>query len=122
MTLALEIDGRTQHIDAYAALVTCNRFSGADWGREVLDGGTLEIHLAEDEGALARLRAGADLVAGQWRDNAGIHSYVAGKLRIAALRRRVWVATDGELRRETAPLEYAIVPSALRVLIPARAP
>ena len=118
MTLTLEIDGRLSEVRSYAALVTCNRFSGADWRRSALDGGTLEVHLAEDEGALARLKAGADLVAGQWRENAGIHSYAARHLRMTARRKRLWVATDGELRRETAPLEYAVTPAALRVLAP----
>jgi diacylglycerol kinase family enzyme len=121
MTLALDIDGRTRQIDTYAALVTCNCFSKPGWGREALDGGMLEVHLAQDEGALARLKAGADLVAGQWRENAGIHSYPARNLRIAALRRRVWVATDGELQREAAPLEYAIAPRSLQVLMPSPA-
>lgn len=118
MTLTLEIDGRTSEIETYAALVTCNRFSDAGWRRPVLDGGTLEIHLARDEGALARLRAGADLVAGHWRENEGICSYAGHRLQIAARRRRVWVATDGELRRESVPLDYRLLPGALNVLVP----
>lgn len=118
MTLMLEIDGRASEIETYAALVTCNKFSDVGWRRPVLDGGTLEIHLAKDEGALARLRAGADLVSGHWRENEGIHSHVGGRLRIAARRRRIWVATDGELRREDAPLDYRLERGALNVLVP----
>lgn len=121
MKLWLEIDGRSQQLESYAVLVTCNRFSSADWRRDSLDGGMLEIHLAEDEGALARLKAGADLVAGHWRQNEGIHSQAASSLRIAVRRQRIWVATDGELRRESAPLDYAIARGALRLLVPPRA-
>ncbi len=63
-TLEFDIDGRARRMEAYAALVTCNRFGGDDWRRDTLDGGILEIHIAEEEGALGRLKAGADLLAG----------------------------------------------------------
>jgi diacylglycerol kinase family enzyme len=119
LSLELDVDGKKETIEAYAALVTCNRFGGADWRRDALDGGMLEIHVAKDEGGLKRLIAGADLISGQWRDNPGIHSHAAHRVRIASRRRRAWVATDGELRREAVPLEYSLLPRALRVLVPA---
>lgn len=115
-SLSVAIDGRRREIDTYAVLVTCNRFSGADWRRRALDGGELEIHIAEDEGALARLQAAADLVSGEWRDNPGILSVPAQEIRIGSLRPRAWVSSDGELRRERTPLDYAIRRKALRVL------
>ena len=117
-TLAIDVDGKSREIDTYAVLVTCNRFGGKGWRREALDGGALEIHIARDEGSLARLKAGADLLTGHWRDNPGIESYLAKKVVIAAARRRVYVATDGERRRESVPLRYAIRPRALNVLMP----
>ena len=114
----VDINGRSRQIDSYALLVTCNRFGGKDWRRDALEGGTLEIHIARDEGALARLKAGADLISGDWGDNPGIESYPAEKIIIASARSRAYVATDGELRRETMPLCYAIKPRALNVLMP----
>ena len=117
-TLEFDIDGRASRMQAYAALVTCNRFGGDDWRRDALDGGTLEIHIAEEEGALGRLKAGADVLAGGWRDNKGIHSFSAQRVRIGSVRRRTWAATDGELRRERMPLDFAIEPRALTVLSP----
>ena len=117
-TLEFDIDGRARRMQAYAALVTCNRFGGDDWRRDALDGGTLEIHIAEEEGALGRLKAGADVLAGGWRDNKGIHSFTAQRVRIGSVRRRTWAATDGELRRERMPLDFAIEPRALTVLAP----
>jgi diacylglycerol kinase family enzyme len=117
-SLRVETDGRARDIETYALLVTCNRFGGAGWRRDALDGGTLEIHVARDEGALAKLKAGADLVSGGWRDNDGIVSFTARRVRIDGARRRAFVATDGELRRETLPLDYEIRPGALRVLAP----
>jgi diacylglycerol kinase family enzyme len=120
-SLDIDVDGRRRAVDTYALLVTCNRFAAADWRRKALDGGVLEVHVARDEGALDRLKAGADLVTGSWRDSDGIESFSAESVTIAATRRRAWVATDGELARETMPLAYAIRPRALSVLAdPAR--
>jgi diacylglycerol kinase family enzyme len=118
LTLEFDIDGKDHRMNAYAALVTCNRFGGQDWRRDNLDGGMLEIHIAEEEGALARLKAGADMLAGGWRDNGGIHSYAARRVRIGSARRRVWVATDGELRREKMPLDFTVEPRVLTILSP----
>jgi diacylglycerol kinase family enzyme len=117
-TLGFDIDGRARRMQAYAALVTCNRFGGDDWRRDALDGGVLEIHIAEEEGALGRLKAGAGMLAGGWRSNKGIHSFTAQRVRIGSVRGRSWVATDGELRRERMPLDFAIEPRALTVLAP----
>lgn len=118
LDLEIEVDGKDRSMQAYAVLVTCNRFAGTDWRRAALDGGTLEIHVAEDEGTLARLKAGFELLTGSWRDDPGIHSYSAQRVRIGSARRRAWVATDGELRRERMPLDYRIERGALTVLTP----
>lgn len=118
LSLHVEIEGQGRAIDTYALLVTVNRFAGDQWRRSALDAGTLEIHIARDEGALARLKAGADLLTGAWRDNDGIESFACTRLKISSLRERAWVATDGELRRETMPLDYRMKPRALNVLAP----
>jgi diacylglycerol kinase family enzyme len=117
-TLDIAIDGRMRRIDTYAVLVTSNCFGGPDWRRSALDAGMLEIHIATDEGALGRLKAGADLLTGTWRNNPGIRSYTAREVSIASGRGRAWVATDGELMREKTPLRYAVRPRALSVLAP----
>ena len=120
-TLDIVVDGRPRQIDSYAVLVTVNCFAGDEWRRARLDAGTLEVHVAEDQGALARLKAGADLLTGDWRRNPGIHSLRAHRVSIATRRRRTWVSTDGELMRERIPLVYAIQPRALRLLVPSAA-
>jgi diacylglycerol kinase family enzyme len=114
-TLELDAGGRREAVEALAVLVTNNRF-GPDWRRARLDEGTLEILIAENAGALAKLKAGADLVTGGWRQSEGIRSIVARDVTIHRHRRRVWTATDGELSREAVPLRYAIMPGALNVL------
>ncbi|MDE1566917.1 diacylglycerol/lipid kinase family protein [Aquabacter sp. P-9] len=119
LSLELEIEGQRAPIDAYAALVTNNVFDMSGWHRSRLDAGVLEIHVAEDRGALARIKAGADLLVEAWRDNPGIHSFQAKAVTIHGLRRRrAWVATDGEITRETLPLRYEVAPGALSLLLP----
>jgi diacylglycerol kinase family enzyme len=120
-TLEIVVDGWPRQIDSYAVLVTVNCFAGDQFRRARLDAGTLEVHVAEDRGALARLKAGADLLTGDWRWNPGIHSLRARRVSIATRRRRTWVSTDGELMRELTPLAYAIQPRALRLLVPSGA-
>jgi diacylglycerol kinase family enzyme len=117
-TLDIVVDGRPRQIDSYAVLVTVNCFAADAWRRERLDAGTLEVHIAEDLGVLARLKTGAGLLAGDWRNNPGIHSFRAQRVSIDTWRQRTWVSTDGELMRERIPLRYAIEPRALRLLVP----
>lgn len=116
--LEISVDGRVERVDALAVLVTNNRFN-REWRRPQLDAGVLELHIAEDAGAMGLLKASADLLTGGWRDNPGIRSIVARELTISHLRRRTWAATDGELAREHVPLRYTVAPRALTVLAPA---
>ncbi len=115
-SVRIDIDGNQRDIETYALLVTVNAFSGDAWRRTALDGGLLECHFATDKSALARFKAGTDLVTGGWRKNPGIESFTASRLRVVR-RRHIWAATDGELSREPMPLEYEIAPKALRVLV-----
>lgn len=116
--LEVTIDGHEHRFEAFAALVTVNRFSGPGWRRARLDEGLLEIHIAEDRGALARLKAGADMVTDSWRGNPGIISLTGRHITISRRRSRSWVSTDGELSRERLPLDYGIAPAALTLLMP----
>lgn len=118
MALEVELHGHRERIEAYAALVTVNAFDAAGWHRSRLDGGHLEILLAEDRGALHKLRTGADVLVNAWRDNPAIHIFTAEEVTIHARRKRAWVATDGEVSRESLPLRYAVAPRALTLLMP----
>jgi len=108
-------DGRRERFTALAALVTSNRFA-ADWRRPRLDQGLLELHIVQDQGALTKLKAGAALVTGSWRDEPGIRNIVAREITVATERRHTHAATDGELVRERLPLRYRALPAALTVL------
>jgi diacylglycerol kinase family enzyme len=109
------IDGRHERVTALAALVTNNRFA-ADWRRPRLDEGLLELHLVEDQGALTKLKAGAALLTGAWREQPGIRSIAAREITVASRRRHTHAATDGELVRERLPLRYRALPAALNLL------
>lgn len=121
-SLELEIAGVSHPVEAFAALVTVNAFDAPGLHRSRLDGGMLEVLVAEDRGTLARLKAGADVLVGAWRDNPGIHRFTTPRVTFHARRSRAWVATDGEATRESLPLRYAITPGALKLLVPPSAP
>ncbi|WP_428030670.1 diacylglycerol/lipid kinase family protein [Ancylobacter sp.] len=117
--LEVTVDGTPHRFQAFAALLSVNRFTGPGWRRARLDEGVLELNVAEDRGGLALLKAGADMVADTWRDNPGIISLTGREIVLARpARARSWVSTDGELGREDMPLTYKIVPRALKLLIP----
>jgi YegS/Rv2252/BmrU family lipid kinase len=117
-TLDIRTDDRREKVEALAVLITNNRF-GPDWRRPVLDEGVLEIHIVEHAGALSKLKASANLIAGTWRnedDTDGIRSIEARHVEIGRTHSRTFASTDGELRREHLPLRYEIRPGALTVL------
>ena len=109
------IDGRRERVTALAALVTNNRLA-PDWRRPRLDDGLLEMHIVEDHGALTKLKAGAALLTGSWRDEPGIRNLAARDITVASRRRHTHAATDGELARERLPLRYRALPGSLTVL------
>jgi diacylglycerol kinase family enzyme len=109
------IDGKRERVTALAALVTNNLFA-PDWRRPRLDEGTLELHLVEDQGTLTKLKAGAALLTGTWREDPGIRSVAAREIVVASTRRHSHASTDGELVRERLPLRYRARPGALTVL------
>lgn len=114
-TIDVAIDGRRERVTALAALVTNNQFA-ADWRRPRLDQGQLELHIVEDHGALTKLKAGAALLTGAWREEPGIRNIVAREILVASRRYHTHAATDGELVRERLPLRYRALPAALNVL------
>jgi len=123
MKLDLDVDGLHRSVEAYALLVTNNAFTGPGWSRPDLDEGMLEVHVGHDTTLADKLKAGADLITDAWRDNPEIESFKARRLSIVrGERTKLWTATDGEVRREKAPLRYSIRPRGLSVLAPEQKP
>ncbi|MET0312767.1 MAG: diacylglycerol kinase family protein [Hansschlegelia sp.] len=114
----LVIDGSPRRVDATAVLVTNNAFEGG-WRRARLDEGKIEVIVAHAGTLRQRLGLGYDVIRGRWRDNPLIESFRATTAEVDKLRRRrVWVATDGELTRENSPVRYEAMPGAALMLTP----
>ena len=115
----IEIDGAPIKVDATAVLVTNNAFSDEAWRRPDLDAGKIEVIVAHAGGWGARFRLGAQVLRGGWRNNPLIEVFTATSVKVEKSRRsRVWVATDGELTRETTPVSYETMPGAALMLRP----
>ncbi len=112
-------DGRRIRTRAYATLVTANKV-GEDWRRAQLDEGVLELHLMRASHFAGRARAGLDLLSGRWREGDAIESVSARRIEIRSARPRMWIAVDGELRREGTPLVFEIEAKAVPMLVPRR--
>lgn len=115
--LRIRAGDRTISTRAYATLVTSNRI-GEDWRRGRLDEGVLELHLMRHAHFAGRAKAGFELLSGRWREGDAIESMTANRIEIEADRPRVWVAVDGELRREDMPLRFSIERAKVPVLLP----
>ena len=86
--------------------------------RSSLRDGCLSVYTTRRRGRLALLGLAMRALVGrlhQARDFSNVH---ASRLRIETRRRRLWVATDGELSAMTTPLEFRVLPGALRVIVP----
>jgi len=114
-TIDIAADGHSERVRAFAVLVTSNRF-GPDWRRTRLDEGLLELHIVEDQGALAKLKGSAALITGAWREQQGVRNIATRALTIERPQNHAWASTDGELARERVPLRYRSLPGALTVL------
>jgi diacylglycerol kinase family enzyme len=115
--LTIRAGDRTISTRAYAVLVTSNRI-GEDWRRQRLDEGVLELHLMRAAHFAGRAKAGFELLSGRWREGEAIESVAAEHIEIASSRPRIWVAVDGELRREEMPLRFAVERAKIKVLLP----
>jgi diacylglycerol kinase family enzyme len=120
LRLEIEAAGAVRPVAATAMLVTNNRFARDNWRRERLDEGVLEVHVLGELPLGKRLRAGLDVLRGRWRDNPAIETLVVKTLVVRSRRARLWVALDGELSRERAPLHFDVKRSALKLLAPSR--
>lgn len=87
-----------------------------------LNAGTLCLYVANrcERACLVRLALRA--VLGRLKDAPDLDSMTVSRLLIRTKRRRISVATDGEVNFMSTPLEYRIRPGALRVIVPASGP
>jgi diacylglycerol kinase family enzyme len=86
--------------------------------RARLDAGVLGICTARHHGRLGVVRLALRSITGTIRQDQDFTVIEARRLTVRTSRKDVRVSLDGELWRMAPPLEYAILPQALRVLAP----
>ncbi|WP_323144715.1 diacylglycerol/lipid kinase family protein [Massilia phyllosphaerae] len=86
--------------------------------RERLDAGTLSLYVAQHPTRFGLLRFAFDALRGRLGEERDFDVLHAAAFELDTHRKRLHVATDGEVTVMTAPLHYRSLPGALRVLVP----
>jgi diacylglycerol kinase family enzyme len=122
LTVTLDVkDGETVREETPFVFIGNNRyeFSGLRIGeRSRLDEGQLWIYRAPRATRVGLLRLALLALLGRTGDSDLVQSS-AEEFRIVTRRKRIHVATDGEVTTLATPLNYRILPRALRVMVPA---
>jgi diacylglycerol kinase family enzyme len=87
-------------------------------GRSCLDAGQLSLYTAHGTGRLGLLRFAVRALFGGLRDEKDFDAMCTKEVWIETRRKRLRVATDGEVTVMSTPLHYRVRPGALRVLVP----
>jgi len=123
LSLVFEVDGQRTKRDALVVLVADNDYrmtSMADLGARCrLDEGLLHAYVIEAADRRVLLALLAKAVLGKADASAGWVEWAAESFRAETRRPRVHAAIDGEPVVLEPPLEFAIRPRGLRVLLPA---
>lgn len=88
--------------------------------RARIDGGVLSAYVAQRPTRFGLLKLALRALFGRLRQSREFHIFQAGEMVIETHRRRLRVATDGEVTVMAPPLRYRIRPAALPVIVPRR--
>ncbi len=126
LRLSIDIDGRTRAFRTRAVAVSNNPLRDARGpipARESLDAGKLGLYVTRDTSAWSLPRIVARILAGTWKADAGLETFIATSAVLSLDRARpLSVMNDGEPSQFQTPLRYTIRPRALRILVPESAP
>jgi diacylglycerol kinase family enzyme len=113
-----DAEGR-EHPDVLVLLVSCNPYE-LDGGRDRLDGGVLQVSAlrARTGAAFAGLATRALAGLGRARGGRGWAQWTTTVLRVEAPLPQLPAGIDGEAATVPSPLEFRVLPSALRVRVP----
>jgi diacylglycerol kinase family enzyme len=108
-----------EHPDVLVLLVACNAYE-LNGIRERMDGGVLQVSAlrARTGAALAGLATRTLARGGRAPAGAGWAQWTTTALRVQASLTQLPAGIDGEAATLTAPLEFRVLPGALRVLVP----
>ncbi|MEO8924043.1 MAG: diacylglycerol kinase family protein [Caldimonas sp.] len=122
MDVELGVDGKVHAYRTPFVFVGNNAYEieGLQIGRRAeLRNGVLSAYVAERAGRWRLFELGVRALVGRIRQERDFQVFVGNRLRIETRHRELRVAIDGELRQMRAPLQYRILPRALRVIVPA---
>jgi YegS/Rv2252/BmrU family lipid kinase len=120
--LRLDVDGRERHFRSPFVFVGNNDYTmeGFSIGtRSSLRDGRLSIYTTQRRSRLGLLGLALRALVGRLRQADDFAIASARTLRIDSRRRRLLVATDGELVAMETPLAFRVLPGALQVIVPA---
>ncbi len=86
--------------------------------RSCLDAGQLSLHLTRDIGRMGLVRLAVSALFGRLREAKDFDALCTREVWIETHRKRLRVATDGEVNIMKTPLHYRVQPAALRVIAP----
>jgi diacylglycerol kinase family enzyme len=118
----LQLDGQELVRDAPFVFIGNNQYQmeGLNIGERLrLDGGNLCVYVVNRSGRLSLVRLALQALVGRLKNADDLDVMTVKKLAVRSRRRRMGVATDGEVNSMTTPLAYRILPGALRVIVPA---
>jgi len=121
LDLGLEVDGRVQECRAPFVFVGNNDYAMEGFvigTRSRLDGGLLNVYTTRRCGTLGLIGLALHALLGRLRQADDFMQWSVPHLRVESPRRRLLVATDGELNSMETPLEFRIRPRSLKVIVP----
>ncbi|MCU4179191.1 diacylglycerol/lipid kinase family protein [Bosea sp. BH3] len=117
ITVDIAVGAASHVVEADAVLVTVNRFNGAEWRRDRLDGGVFEVHVLNAGGLYSRGKAALSVASGMWRSSTNLSSFTGDAVTLNRRdKRRGHITFDGEVARKAGPLAYGLLPRALNVI------
>ena len=122
LTVKMQVNGKTRQMRTPFVLVGNNehRMHGLALGeRSTLSGGNLWVYVLRPCSRWALLRTVIGLLLGRTTRESVFEVFKTSQFRIDSKRRRIGVGVDGEIHRMAPPLEYRLLPGALRVIAPA---
>jgi diacylglycerol kinase family enzyme len=122
LRLHLDIDGRRVDCRSPFVFVGNNDYvmEGFNIGmRSSLRDGCLSVYTTQRRTRWGLLRLAVRALLGRLRQADDFAIARAAELTIDSRRRRIWVATDGELSVMQPPLAFRVLPGALEVIVPA---
>lgn len=124
LSVQIEVNGKQLERRSAFVFIGNNEYhmEGFDIGeRKQLSAGRLSLYVTQRTGRFGLLRLAVRALFGRLEQARDFDSLTATSFVVRPRRRRIHVATDGELQWLDAPLHYRIRPACLRVIVPVAA-